>query len=213
MPDTNDRNGGYEPPTTPPAACWELIPRTFDPTSPDHVQQLTRLFADYLVEDFERTGNAPLGVPVAFFLRALTLWDGPTMVAFCSVDITRDSVELIYVTRPYRSQSIAKTLYRDLKVVLPELSVKGPLSPAGEALAAQIGLPVDASEQSEIDQAAIIDAELHRGVAAACRHKHGNPSRGCNRCYRTAMVRSARIVVTRYVATRELVSSGLAVLV
>ncbi|WP_042427403.1 hypothetical protein [Streptacidiphilus anmyonensis] len=191
-----------------------LVLTGFDPAKPEHVQQITDLFTLYLAEDFERTRFAPMGHPVGFHLRTLTVWDGPAMVAFCSIDTARYSIELIYVTPTHRRQGIAETVYRDLKSSCPrELHVKGPLSPAGLALAERVGLPVDHGTEDEIAESAKVDAEFHSTLRAVCGHSRGNPLHACSRCYQRAFRRVARAIVGNYAEACQLIAEGKAVLI
>lgn len=186
----------------------------FDPFSPRHVAQMIALFENYMVEEYRRTRSAPPGLPAAHYLKSLTLWSGDTMIGFCSLDLPRRAVELIYIDPTHRRLGIARSLFEDLQAHCPEpMRAKVPLSPAGQALVDSVGIGLSSPDDYETEDARRANAEFHQALAKACHHRRGNPARACSRCYTTTMRAGAKAVVTNYAVECQLLASGLAVLV
>lgn len=173
----------------------------FDPRSAEQCRRLIETYQAHLLEELERTGEAAPGFPVAFYLKTLIVWSDDAIAGFCSVDLHRLSVELIYIDPSHRGQGLARFVLTSLGATCPEpMRAKGPLSPAGQALVDSIGIGVaDPDEEQQIEAVASLKS-MHRTMAAHCRHKVSNPGRPCLRCYRKALKKSAEVVVGTYVA-------------
>ena len=172
----------------------------FDPTSDEHVATLTGMFADYLVEELDRTGHMVPGHAVAGFLRTAIIRISGEEVGFFSADLKRSSIELIYVKPEHRGQGVATLALVHLAQGCPQpMALKAPLSPGGEALAKRLRLGVAEStpEQAEENREAVRKAE--QALTQQCRHKRtGDPRKPCKRCYRTGLRKYARIVIGGY---------------
>lgn len=178
----------------------------FDPAHPDQVSSLVDMYKGYLLGEFDRTGEQAAGFPVAFFLHTLLIWNGDKAVGFCSIDLRRCSVELIYITPVYRGRGLALALLAQLKASCPRpMELKAPLSPGGRGLADRLQLGIAMPEEDDDDP-----TELHRKINAQCRHKRGNPLKPCPRCYRAVMSRMAALVIRTYVdACRVMATTGI----
>ncbi len=179
-----------------------LTDSVFDPTRDEDVDVLVRLYGDYLVEELERTGHMVPGMAVAGFLRTMLLRMDGTPAGFVSADLSRYSVEVIYVAPEFRGLGAAGMVLANLARTCPQpLALKAPLSPGGEALAARLGLEV--SEPTP-DQACGVDRDVRDGermMMQRCRHKRtGDPRKPCMRCYRPGVRRYADGLVRRYAA-------------
>jgi GNAT superfamily N-acetyltransferase len=174
---------------------------TYSPRHAGHVRELTDMFTAYIHEELDRTGKAAPGMPVADFLATLILKTGDEVTGFCSVDIARHAVELIYVKPAHRRQGRASQLLRYLAAGCPDrLGAKTPLTPAGRALAESLDLRIIEMPPEEIAAAEQSMRQLDRDLSQHCRHKRGNPARPCRRCYRQAMARTAEVLITAYAA-------------
>ncbi|MFA3877564.1 N-acetyltransferase family protein [Streptomyces sp. MMCC 100] len=173
----------------------------FDPRSDEHARALTDLYRAYLLEEAERTREHAPGIPVAVWLQTALLSVDGVFVAFCSVDLKRRSVELVYVAPEHRGRGLASVLLADLARTCPtQLTVKAPLSPDGEALAASVGLPVVHPDAEQVEQGLTAQREMKRALDRQCRHRRGNPAAVCRRCLRALLTRSAEAHVRGYVA-------------
>jgi GNAT superfamily N-acetyltransferase len=170
----------------------------FDPHSDEHVSSLGRMFTDYLLEDLERLGHFPPGIPLANWLWTLMVYVDGRPAGFCSIDYKRCSVELVYIAPAYRRFGLARRLLGDIRDSCPKaLALKAPVSPGGQALADSLGLPLSVPTESEIAAAQRTLDDLHQSIRERCRHKQtGDPRRPCMRCYRTALKRSAAAMIT-----------------
>lgn len=172
-----------------------------NPRSVDHVRELTAMFTAYIHEELDRTGEAAPGMPVADFLTTLIITTGDEITGFCSLDIARHAVELIYVRPPHRRQGVASRLLRYLAAGCPgTLGAKSPLTPAGRALAEALDLRVIEMPPGEVAAAERSMRRLDRDLSRQCHHRRGNPARPCRRCYRQAMSRTAEVIVSVYAA-------------
>lgn len=174
-----------------------VTPVRFDLYSDDHVTALARLFEDYLLEDFERLGYFPPGIPLSDWLFTTLLYIDGEAIGFSSSDWTRYAVELLYVAPAYRGHGVAEQHLAHLRDTCPgDMRIKAPLSPGGEALARKLNLPLSEPDQDEIDDSRRSIESLHRTIAARCPHvRKGNPSRPCPRCYRAVLKRAVKALV------------------
>lgn len=179
-----------------------LADSVFDPTRDDHVDILVRLYGDYLVEELERTGHMVPGMAVAGFLRTMLLRMDGEPAGFVSADLTRYSVEVIYVAPEFRGLGAATLVLANMVRTCPQpLALKAPLSPGGEALAERLSLLVSepTPEQARSVEKDVTDGE--RMMMQRCRHKRtGDPRKPCMRCYRPGVRRYADGLVRRYAA-------------
>lgn len=181
---------------------------TYDPRHAGHVRELTDMFTAYIHEELDRTGQAAPGMPVADFLATLILKTGDEITGFCSVDIARHAVELIYVKPPHRRQGMASRLLRYLATGCPgPLGAKSPLTPAGRALAEALDLRIIEMPPDEVAAAERSMQRLDRDLSRHCHHRRGNPARPCRRCYRLAMARTAEVIITAYAARAVLTAA------
>ncbi|MGW7630476.1 GNAT family N-acetyltransferase [Streptomyces griseoincarnatus] len=154
------------------------------------IAALASSYHRYLREELDRLGHLAPGFPIARWLTTVFIqWRG-NVAGFVSADVRRRSVELVYVDEPFRGHRLGTTALTTLAQMCPEpMALKGPLSPAGQALADRLGLAVTYSEPEQI-QAAEQDLEaLHREIRKRCRHKQaGNPGKPCKRCYRRILL-------------------------
>ncbi|MFE2300818.1 hypothetical protein ACFXAW_21845 [Streptomyces sp. NPDC059445] len=177
----------------------------FDPHDPEHVAALIDMYRAYLVEEGDRTREHASGIPVATWLRTLLVQVDGAFAAFCSVDLVRRSVELVYVVREYRGGGLASQMLADLARSCPDpLTLKAPLSPGGEALAARLGLAVVQPTPEQNQEGAVAQQDLHRALDLKCRHRRGNPAAVCRKCLRVLLGRSAEVHVRSYVALARL---------
>ncbi|MFF1743885.1 GNAT family N-acetyltransferase [Streptomyces mirabilis] len=178
----------------------------FDHASPEHVRMLIDLYRAYLLEEADRTREHASGIPVAVWLQTLMVSIGSTPAAFCSVDLGRLAVELVYVTPEFRGHGVAAWLLRELARTCPgQLSIKAPLSPAGAALAARAGLVVDFPTQKQQAEGEQAQREMRHAIEKQCRHRRaGDPRATCRRCLRTLLTRSAEAHVMSYVAVARI---------
>jgi GNAT superfamily N-acetyltransferase len=174
----------------------------FDPHSDDDVQAMVHMYWGYLLEGLERSGDFPLGAPVADWLNTFIVRADGAAVAFCSADPERCAIELIYVSPGFRHQGIARRLLTDLSSTCPKaMRIKAPVSPSCQALATQLGIGLSNPSDEEVQQAEQAVRDVRRAINQNCRHKRtGNPQRPCMRCYRTGMKRAAYAAVLPYVA-------------
>lgn len=179
-----------------------LADSVFDPTCDEDVDILVRLYGDYLVEELERTGHMVPGMAVAGFLRTMLLRMDGEPAGFVSADLSRYSVEVIYVAPEFRRLGAATLVLANMVRTCPQpLALKAPLSPGGEALAARLGLLVSepTPEQARGVEKDVADGE--RMMMQRCRHKRtGDPRKPCMRCYRPGVRRYADGLVRRYAA-------------
>lgn len=172
----------------------------FNPCSIQHVEGLTRLYTGYLLEELDRTGQQAPGLPVAVWLRTLVLQHSDRIIGFCSVDLGRHSVELLYLAPEYRRRGIARNLLQQLAEQCPgRMTAKGPFTPASRALIDRLGIPPQDPPEEEARQAAETLNRLHRDIARLCPHSRKRSSRPCQRCYRRLLRRTAQAVVCAYV--------------
>lgn len=173
----------------------------FDPHSADHIAALTAMHQGYLLEELERTGHHAQGFPLAGWLRTIVLGIDNTAVGFVAADLNRRSVELVYVAPEHRAHGLAGSMLAELSRTCPaQLTVKAPLSPAGEALANRLGLPVVQPTAAQERQGVDAQQELHRALDRRCHHRRSNPAAVCRRCLRSLLTRSAEAHVMSYVA-------------
>ncbi|MDX2986531.1 GNAT family N-acetyltransferase [Streptomyces caniscabiei] len=184
------------------AATPTLTDSVFDPARDEDVEILVRLYGDYLVEELERTGHMVPGMAVAGFLQTMILRMDGEPAGFVSADMTRCSVELIYVAPQFRGMGAALLVLANLARTCPKpMALKAPLSPGGEGLAARLGLPVS---EATPEQARDVEEMVRSGerlMMQRCRHKRtGDPRKPCRRCYRAGVRRYADGLVRRYAA-------------
>jgi GNAT superfamily N-acetyltransferase len=174
----------------------------FDPTSDEHVDTLTVMYTDYLVEEQDRTGHMASGFPVAGFLRTAIIRINGQPAGFFSADLKRYSIELIYVKPEYRGQGVATLSLAHLAHACPQrMDLKAPLSPGGQVLAERLNLGVAESTPEQIQEDADTVRKAEQAMKHRCRHKRaGDPRKPCKRCYRTGLKKYARIVVGGYSA-------------
>ncbi|MGW0188202.1 GNAT family N-acetyltransferase [Streptomyces sp. NPDC003362] len=172
----------------------------FDPTSNEHVDILTSMYADYLVEEQERTGHMVPGFPVAGFLRTAIIRINGQPAGFFSADLKRYSIELIYVKPEFRGQGVATLALAHLAHACPQrMDLKAPLSPGGEALAKHLNLGIAESTPEQIQENKDAIRQAEQAMKQQCRHKRtGDPRRPCKRCYRTGLRKYAHVVVSGY---------------
>lgn len=176
----------------------------FNPRSAAEARRIIELYQAYLLEELERTGVVAPGLPVALYLKTLIVWHDDVITGFCSLDLGRYAIELIYIEPTYRRQGIARMLLAALNASCPgQMRAKAPLTPSSQALVDSLGIPSTEPGQEEVRHAARSLEELHRDINAHCRHRRGNPSRPCRRCYRSNLLKSAEIAVSAYVAARR----------
>jgi GNAT superfamily N-acetyltransferase len=183
----------------------------FDPTSDQHVDILTGMYTDYLIEEQDRTGHIVPGFPVAGFLRTAIIRINGEPAGFFSADLKRYSIELIYVKPEYRGQGIATLALAHLAHACPQrMALKAPLSPGGEALAKRLNLGVAESTPEQIAENADTIRKAEQAMKQRCRHKRtGDPRRACRRCYQAGLRKYAETVVRGYSAgVRALLSRG-----
>ncbi|MEU2718270.1 GNAT family N-acetyltransferase [Streptomyces sp. NPDC007205] len=169
----------------------------FDPTSDEHVDVLTGMYADYLVEEQDRTGHMVPGYAVAGFLRTAIIRINGQPAGFFSADLKRYSIELIYVKPEYRGQGVATLALAHLAHACPQpMDLKAPLSPGGEALAKRLRLGVAESTPEQIQENREAIRQAEQALKQRCQHKRtGDPRRPCKPCYRTGLRKYARIVI------------------
>jgi GNAT superfamily N-acetyltransferase len=165
---------------------------------------LREMYTSYLLEEYERIGELAFGSPVAGYLvTSLIRRDGET-VGYVSLDHGRRSVELIYVRPEHRGQGLAKLVLAELDRICPQtLALKTPLSPGGEALAAELGLEKadnDPAEAAKNEESLRI---IREGIKRTCQHKSkgrqgGDPRKLCKRCYQSALRRYANAVIDKF---------------
>lgn len=172
----------------------------FDPTSDEHVDIIIGMYADYLVEEQDRTGHMVPGFAVAGFLRTAIIRINGQPAGFFAADLKRYSVELIYVKPEYRGQGVAVLSLAHLARACPQrMDLKAPLSPGGKALAKRLDLGIAESTPEEIQKDADTVREAERLMMQRCRHKRaGDPRRPCKRCYRTGLRKYAHTAVGGY---------------
>lgn len=174
--------------------------RELDPYSPTELADLANLYCAYLLEEYDRTGEAAPGFPVAVFLRTILVKiDGHT-IGFCSIDTTRYAVELVYLDPAYRHGGLGRSLLAWLASGCPQpMRAKAPLSPAGYALVHSLGIQPSQPGRDEEEAAEQSRVDLHRTLVAHCRHKRiGNPARPCPRCFRKHLTTTAETVIAAY---------------
>ncbi|WP_405548909.1 GNAT family N-acetyltransferase [Streptomyces globisporus] len=171
---------------------------SFDYHSDEHVAVLTSMFREYLLEDFDRTGHFAPGFPFALWLQTLLVSVDGHPVAFCSADLKRRSIELLYVRPDYRRRGVAQLLLRHLRDSCPsEMRLKAPVSPACLRIAERLGIPVAHQPEEERQEAERALAEMAAGVRRLCTHKRtGNPLRSCRVCYRALLKKAANRMVS-----------------
>lgn len=179
---------------------------TFNPTSTEHITALIRLHQAYLLEELDRIGHYPSGIPVARWLKTSIIRIGETPAGFISVDIGRHSVELLYIAPPYRGQGIAAALLAGLAATCPKpMELKTPLTPGGHALANKLGLGLAHSTPEELADNERAVQDLHRTINRQCTHRRvGNPARPCKRCYRRGLEKTAVALVLSYAAMQRI---------
>lgn len=196
------------PPGPPPDGTLAIVEPTqrtmtadpFDPTSDEHVDTLTDMYADYLIGEQDRTGHMAPGYAVAGFLRTAIIRIDGQPAGFFSADLTRYSIELIYVKPEYRRQGVATLALAHLAHACPQrMDLKAPLSPGAQALAERLHLGVAKSTPEQIQEDADTIRKAEQAMKQRCRHKRaGDPRQACKRCYRTGLRKYARIVVGGY---------------
>lgn len=166
---------------------------TLDPLDPmlnEQVSLLAAMHYRYMLEELDRTGRAAAGFPLAPWLTTLFIrWQGSAL-GFVAIDVSRRSIELIYVDAPYRGQGLATAALESIAGPCPELlAMKAPLTPAAAALTARLGLPVTESTPEQVADGERFLTALEQGLRKRCRHKtkSGHPGRPCKRCYRDAL--------------------------
>lgn len=166
--------------------------RTYDWSSQEMRNGIVELFAGYLAECMDQ-GTQGAGYPVhpsPQYKTGVLYYDGE-MVCFASVDHCvadggAPAVELIYVKPQFRQHGIGSAMIKVGQKVVPDLRLKGPLSPTGQALADQTGAGVSGTAPSEIDAYEKYVTETMASANAYCRerkgHRPGNPKLPCQRC-------------------------------
>jgi len=156
----------------------------FGPANTDHVRQLIDMTVAYLLEGFQATGNAPLGMSIAPHLVTLMIRRRGRVVGFCAVELS-GAVELIYIVPTQRRQGIAGTVLTGLQDRCPRpLKLKKPLSPAMQSLALALGIGSDEPDPREVHESEQYIEHVRAQVERRCPHRRGNRSRLCERCYR-----------------------------
>jgi GNAT superfamily N-acetyltransferase len=174
----------------------------FNPASKEHIETLTAMYTDYLLEELDRTGHMVSGTPVAGFLRTAIIRINEDPAGFFSADLKRCSIELIYVKPEFRGQGVAALALAHLAHGCPRpMALKAPLSPGGQILAERLGLGVAESTPEEIREADEAISAAEQALRRRCQHKRvGNPQSLCKRCYRAGLRKYARTVVGGYSA-------------
>lgn len=170
----------------------------FDHRSDRDVEALTLLFKDYLLEGLDRLGHFPSGIPLAHWLNTAVLYAGSQPIGFCAADLTRYAIELIYVAPSHRRLGVASRILMDLNDSCPErMHLKAPLSPACQALAERLGIPISTPTAADVAKGEQAIAELHETIRRHCKHRRvGAPHRPCHRCYQALLRRMALVMVT-----------------
>jgi len=170
----------------------------FDYQSNQDVEALTLLFKDYLLEGLDRLGHFPSGIPLATWLNTFVLYVNGQPVGFCAADLTRYSIELVYVAPTHRRLGIAGRILADLSDSCPRrMRLKAPLSPACQALAERLGIPVSMPTPAEEAEGKRAVADLHETIRRHCKHRRiDSPHRPCHRCYQALLRRMAVAMVT-----------------
>jgi GNAT superfamily N-acetyltransferase len=176
----------------------EVSLRRFDVADPEDRMQIARLYRHFLVEQMS-AGLSLAGAPLAPYLRTLLIvtTGKESAVGFVTVQIHPPAVELMYLDRTYRGCGIGRAALQELRDACPEqLILKGPLSPAGQALAHRTGLPVVGGGESAYAE------QLQEAIsllAQYCRHKRGRPDRACKRCITSWAHRASTLIVSEQV--------------
>lgn len=180
-------------------------PHLFSSSSVHDVTDLTEMFVAYLQEEFERTGQLAMGMPVAGFLRTIMLSCDEHSAGFAAFDAQRGSLELLYVRPSFRGRGIAGSVVRHLTAGSAPLALKAPLSPGGQALADRHGLSVAHSSASEAADSERAVCALMQRIRAVCRHRSapGAPGRICPRCFRKYAGRYAERVIQAFVTVDQ----------
>ncbi|KDN73940.1 hypothetical protein DF19_41860 [Streptomyces olindensis] len=170
----------------------------FDYRSSRDVEALTLFFKDYLLEEHERLRHFPSGIPLASWLNTILLHVDDEPVGFCSADLTRYAIELIYVAPEHRRLGIARWILTDLRDACPErMRIKAPLSPACRKLAEQLAIPISSPTPDEEARGERAIKDLHETIRQRCRHRRvGSDLRPCHRCYQALLRRAAVAMVT-----------------
>ena len=170
----------------------------FDHRSDRDVEAVTLLFKDYLLEELDRLGHFPSGIPIANWLNTIVLYVDGQPVGFCSADLTRYAIELIYVAPTHRRLGIARRILADLRDSCPErMRIKAPLSPACRALVEDLGIPMSMPTPGEEARGEQAIKDLHETIRRHFKHRRvGSPLRPCRRCYQVLLRRAAVAMVT-----------------
>lgn len=180
---------------------------------------LTKLYAGYVSEEARRLRdlNVP-GYPTEWTGRTALLWLGDTVEpdGFVYLDEggrtqVKAAIEMTYVRPEARRKGLLTWWIGELRTMgYANLTIKAPLSPAGEALSKRFGFKVDEPTEEEAAVGAagteMARRAQHVGVQN-CRslgHKRGNPSMPCQKCLKSFTDQvAAAVMMNRYAELRS----------
>ncbi|MFE7547120.1 GNAT family N-acetyltransferase [Streptomyces gardneri] len=178
--------------------------KVFLPVHTEDVDNLLKLYTDFLLEEFDRIGELAFGNAAAGYLLTTFIQCDDENVGFFSLDPQGCSVELIYLKPGYRGRGIATVVLQHLKQDCPQkLALKTPLSPGGEALADKLDLGREHNLPHEEARNQDVLRVMREGVKGRCKHTGGNPGKPCKRCYQKALRQYAELSLRKHVETTQ----------
>ncbi|MGA5599867.1 GNAT family N-acetyltransferase [Streptomyces griseoincarnatus] len=184
----------------------------FDPFLDTHVQDVTRLFRGYVLEEFERTGKDPDGFPVATYLNTVIAYAANVPVALCSVDPTRKAVELLYVRPEVRRLGLGRHILTWVRDQCPgQMKVKPPVTPACAALSASLGIEVATVSDDERRRRHEHARRFEQLIRKRCRHKRRRTAtrKVCPLCMRAYVEAMPERIVGQQVTAMRMVANYL----
>jgi GNAT superfamily N-acetyltransferase len=121
---------------------------------PDALRVVCAIWQTFVSESLYSRGEPPLGNPFSGILHVAFDTDNPAPAGLLVMDEERSAIEIVYVMPEYRRAGVASLLISAVWREFPSLTVKGPLSSDGRALAARYRLdmyPIGDRYQIEID--------------------------------------------------------------
>ncbi|MFD3874430.1 GNAT family N-acetyltransferase [Streptomyces sp. NPDC058623] len=166
-----------------------LTLRCYLPDDEDDRQAVAAMYADYLREGFRETGEAPPGAAVDLRLDTiLSCWEGD-VVGFASVHTAVWEVDTLYVAPAHRRRGVARALLTAVDRWARGqdrgrgVKARVPVSPAADALLAELGIPKAEYCESDLDTwRAIGDSQLD-AIRSDCEHGEDWPADFCTPCY------------------------------